>query len=75
MAISSPAYTLTPTPNVVVDPLREGDERNINWDEYVSIDLIRRHTKTDDIPAVTDEQLKLYRAAAVEAAEFYSGLT
>lgn len=74
MAISSPAYTLTSTP-IHVETLREGEETGINWDEYLSIDLIRTHTKTDDVPSVTDEQLKLYRAAAVEAAEFYTGMT
>jgi len=73
--ISSTAYTLTPTPQPVVDPLKEGEETALDWDSYLSMDIIRQHTKTDDTPAVTDEQLKLYRAAAVEAAEFYSGLT
>lgn len=38
------------------------------------LDLIRQHTKTDDIPAVTDALLSLYRQAALEAAEAYTGL-
>jgi len=72
--ITSSAYTLTPAP-VFVDSLKEGEESALDWDSYLSIELIRQHTKTDDIPAVTDEQLRFYRRAAVEAAEFYSGLS
>jgi hypothetical protein len=74
LMLSSNTYTLTPSPTQP-DPIKEGEERaGINWDEYLSIKLIREHTKTDNVPAVTDEQLKLYRAAAVEAAEFYTGM-
>ena len=73
MAISSTSYTLTPTPSQV-ETLNEGEETGLDWDSYLSIGLIRTHTKTDDVPGVSDELLKLYRAAAVEAAEFYSGL-
>ncbi|MDQ6433759.1 hypothetical protein RB623_06800 [Mesorhizobium sp. LHD-90] len=43
-------------------------------DELLTIELIRDHTKTDDVPSVSDEQLKLYRAASVEAAEQYTGI-
>jgi hypothetical protein len=43
-------------------------------DALVSIDMIRVHTKTEDIPSVTDEQLTLYRQAAFESAELYTGL-
>jgi hypothetical protein len=46
----------------------------LDWDARLSLDMIRNHTKTDDVPGVTDDQLRLYRQAAVEAAEFYSGL-
>lgn len=45
-----------------------------DWTARLSIDMIRLHTKTDDTPGVTDEQLKLYREAAVEAAEAYTGM-
>jgi|SRR6187431_78811 hypothetical protein len=72
--LSSSAYTLTPTPDRI-DPIREGEETGVDWDQYLSMDIIRQHTKTDDVPGVTDEQLRLYRRAAVEAAEFYTGLT
>lgn len=44
-----------------------------DFKSLLSIDLIRVHTKTDDIPSVTDEQLQLYRDAAVESAEQYTG--
>lgn len=37
------------------------------------MELIRAHTKTDDIPYVTDEQLELYRTTAFEHAERYTG--
>jgi hypothetical protein len=43
-------------------------------EKILPIALIRAHTKTDDIPAVTDEQLALYRRAAIEAAQKYTGL-
>ena len=36
--------------------------------------LIREHTKTDDVMSVTDPMLSLYRMAAIEAAEAYTGL-
>lgn len=36
--------------------------------------LIRQHTKTDDVPSVTNDQLELYRQAAFEAAEQYTGM-
>jgi len=71
--LTNSAYTLTTLPNPV-DSLKEGESTDLNWDEYLDIKLIREHTRTDDVPGVTDAQLRLYRAAAVEAAEFYSGM-
>jgi len=50
------------------------DQESFPVDDRLTIDLIRVHTKTDDIPSVTDEQLRLYRQAAVESAEQYTGL-
>lgn len=38
------------------------------------LDLVRAHTKTDDVPHVTDDQLRLYRQAAFEAAQLYTGV-
>lgn len=67
------AGRLTATPPPVAEiPIREGKEFSL--DEIVSIDMIRVHTKTEDIPAVTDEQIVLYRRAAFESAELYTGL-
>ena len=43
-------------------------------EEIVPIATIRAHTKTNDVPAVTDAQLALYREAAFESAEQYTGL-
>jgi hypothetical protein len=39
-----------------------------------ALSLIRQHTKTDDVPSVTNELLKFYRRAAFEAAEKYTGM-
>lgn len=36
------------------------------------IEMIRQHTKTDDVPNVTDDQIALYRGAAFEAAELFT---
>lgn len=44
------------------------------YDDLLSIELIRTHTKTDDAPGVTDEQLRLYCNAGFEAAEEYTGI-
>lgn len=44
------------------------------YDDLLSLQLIRDYTKTDDNPGVTDDLLKLYRNAAFEAAEEYTGM-
>lgn len=41
----------------------------------IPLSLIRQHTKTDDIPAVGDDLLRVYRDAAIQAAQAYTGLT
>lgn len=48
--------------------------KEFDLEARLPISLIRTHTKTDDVPHVTDEQLRLYRDAAFEAAELYTGL-
>ena len=61
---------------------RHGDEQAapsngpkfFDLERFLPIDLIRIHTKTADIPTVTDEQLRLYRKAAFEEAMRYSSL-
>lgn len=50
-----------------------GGACDFDLDKCLSIALIREHTKTDDVPSVTDNQLRLYRAAAFESAEQYTG--
>ena len=62
------------TPDLAAPPITPGELKPLDWSERLSIDMIRQHTKTDDVPAVTDDQLKLYRDAAIEAAEMYTGL-
>ena len=52
---------------------QEPPSTEFDWDARLSIDSIRQHTKTDDTPGVTDGQLSLYRGAAIEAAELYTG--
>ena len=47
---------------------------SFDWSARLSLEAIRVHTKTDDVPGVTDDQLLLYRGAAIEAAERYTGL-
>jgi hypothetical protein len=51
-----------------------GKYEAFDWAGRLSIDMVREHTRTDDTPGVTDEMLKLYRQAAVEAAELYTGM-
>lgn len=46
----------------------------IKLEEILPIELIREHTKTDDTPRVTDAQLSLYRQAAFESCEQYTGM-
>lgn len=46
---------------------------NLDLERILTISDIRVHTKTDDTPHVTDRQLELYRRAAFEAAEQYTG--
>jgi hypothetical protein len=45
----------------------------MDLETILPLSLIRTHTKTDDVPSVTDLQLELYRAAAFELAEQYTG--
>ena len=55
-------------------PIDPGVETPFDWSIVLSLDMIRAHTKTDDIIGVSDDQLTFYRAAALEAAEQYTGL-
>jgi len=51
-----------------------GEPEYCDLEKLMPIDMIRIHTKTDDVPSVTDEQLAMYREAALEAAEQYTGM-
>lgn len=65
---------IAPNKRLDVSPIPVGDEKKFDWDARLSIDFIRDHTKTADVPATTDTQLRMYRAAALESAEHYTGL-
>jgi hypothetical protein len=55
-------------------PIPLGQESDLDWEPRLGIEFIRSHAKIDDVPAVTDDQLRLYRSAAMESAEQYTGL-
>lgn len=46
---------------------------SFDLERILPLELIRQHTKTDDVETVSDEQLVLYRRAAFETAERYTG--
>lgn len=46
----------------------------LQLEEILPMDLIKAHCKIDDLPGITDMQLELYREAACEAAEKYTGV-
>lgn len=48
-------------------------QHKFDHETVLPISTIREHSKTDDTPQVTDEQIKLYRTAAFEQAELYTG--
>jgi hypothetical protein len=64
---------------VAVPPQKQFGPEDVQVGSYdfealLPISLIRSHTKTDDIPSVTDELLTIYRGAALRAAEEYTGI-
>lgn len=70
-----PGLTPIPPQPLNMPPLAAAaDPVGFDWSARLSLEEIRVHTKTDDVPGVTDEQLQLYRDAAIEAAERYTGL-
>ena len=60
-----------PAPNL---PPPKGSFEAFDWAGRLSIEMVREHTKTDDVPGVSDDMLRLYRQASIEAAEFYTGM-
>lgn len=73
MALGGNSFLMPITPNVQVGkvPTTAPDEA-FSLEAMLPLELIREHTKTDDVPSVTDRQLDLYRQAAVEACELYT---
>jgi hypothetical protein len=55
-------------------PISIGDEQALDWDARLGIEFIRSHAKIEDVVSVMDAQLLLYRAAAIESCEAYTGL-
>jgi hypothetical protein len=55
-------------------PPPQGSYEPFDWAGRLSMEMVREHTRTDDIPGVSDEMLKLYRQASIESAEFYTGM-
>lgn len=62
-------------PNQPLDtpPIPAGTTAKFDWDARLGIEFIRNHAKIDDIPSVTDDQIRLYRSAAMESCEQYTG--
>lgn len=63
-----------PAPNTAVRTPILPDDLTHALEAVLPLSLVRTHTKTDDTPRVTDEQLRLYRQAAFEQCELYTGL-
>jgi hypothetical protein len=66
--------TVVPPEQSSTPPIPEGPATVFDWSARLSIEAVRQHCKLDDTPGVADGQLILYRAAAIEAAERYTGL-
>lgn len=63
-------------PNRPLDapPFPPGQDSTFDWEARLGIEFIRDHSKTADIPTLTDAQIRLYRASALESCEQYTGL-
>jgi len=63
-------------PNRPLDapPIPVGQDTKLDWEARLGTEFIRTHAKIDDVPSVTDEQIRFYRGAAIESAEQYTGL-
>jgi hypothetical protein len=48
-------------------------EKMLDLDKLIPMQMMRDHTKTNDIVQVTDTQLLFYREVAMEQAELYTG--
>lgn len=60
----------------ITTPVKVGlpqlDDVVLDFEKLLPLSVIRTHTKTDDVPYVTDDQLARYRRAAFEACEKYT---
>lgn len=54
-------------------PPASGTVAGFDFEKLLPLEVIRQHTKTDDVPSVTDFLLQIYRKSAYEAAEKYTG--
>lgn len=70
MSVLSPIIRKSATPQE--PPALEG--KKFDQDQMLSIEMIRQHTKMDDVIAVPDALLSVYRDAAFAAAEAYTGM-
>jgi hypothetical protein len=73
MGIVLGGYAAMPLVRPAPENIPVPDGENFDADAIVSLDLLREHTKTEDVLSVTDNQLRLYRAAAIEAAALHTG--
>jgi len=63
-----------PNQPLTTPPFPIGDGHALDWEARLGVEFIRHHAKIDDVPSVLDEQIRLYRSAALESAEQYTGL-
>lgn len=65
---------LAPSRALDAPPIPIGREIAFDWELRLGIEFIREHAKISDIPSTTDNQIRLYRASAIEACQEYTGL-
>jgi hypothetical protein len=53
--------------------IRQPTMEALSLEQVLPLDLVKVHCKIDDLPGITNSQLELYRQAAFEAAELYTG--
>lgn len=56
------------------DPMTTLKGKMFDYEAILPMSLVRQHSRTDDVPSVTDELLSLYRRTALETAQEYTGL-
>ncbi len=53
----------------------ENQAKPFSAEKLVPLSMIREHTKTDDVETVSDDLLRFYRTAALQAADQYLGIS